>query len=473
MSDKTILREKTRESVTSVLPITFIVILVCFTFVPVSTDLMLSFLMGAVLLIMGMGFFTLGAETSMTPIGSRIGTALTKSRNLWMILPVSFLLGLAITIAEPDLQVLAEIAPHIDNMVLVITVGVGVGFFLAMCMLRIFLGIKLRWLLLFFYAATFLLAAFSDRDFLSVAFDSGGVTTGPMTVPFIMAFGVGVANIRSDEKAEADSFGLVALCSIGPIITVLILGFLYEGDSTASAAGVAAWGDTAELGRSYVAEIPHYLLEMATALAPIVGIFLIFQLLFFRMPGQPFLRICFGIGYTYIGLVLFLTGVNVGFSSMGTALGMSMGASATPYMLIPLAMVMGWFTISAEPAVYVLEKQVEEISSGTISASAIRLSLSVAVSIAMGLAMVRVLTGVSIFWFLVPGYGVALFLSFFVPPLFTAVAFDSGGVASGPMTATFMLPFAMGASQALGGNILTDAFGLVAMVAMMPLITIQ
>jgi len=457
----------------SVLPIVMIVMILCLTITPVPTDQMLSFLLGAVLVVVGMGLFSVGADTAMTPIGSRIGTTLTKSRKLGLILLVSFLLGIAITIAEPDLQVLAETVPHIDGGVLLITVGVGVGFFLALSMLRILLGIRLRWLLLFFYAVVFLLAAFTDPNFLGVAFDSGGVTTGPMTVPFILALGVGVANIRSDGNAEADSFGLVALCSIGPILAVLILGFFYESDSASAAATVQSWADTGALGRSYLHAIPEYMLEMAKALAPIVGIFLLFQIFAFRLSARNFWKITAGIVYTYAGLVLFLTGVNVGFSSLGTVLGVALTQGWTRVLLIPLAMVLGWFIISAEPAVLVLEKQIEEVSAGAIPGVAIRRSLSVGIALAMGFAMLRVVTGLSILWFLIPGYALALLLSFFVPDIYTAIAFDSGGVASGPMTATFMLQLVMGVSGALGGNVLQDAFGLVAMVAMMPLITIQ
>ena len=465
--------EKIKESAVSVLPILLIVMALCLTITPLPTDLMLSFLIGSVMITVGMGLFSLGAETAMTPIGTRIGTALTKSRKLGLILIVSFVLGVAITVAEPDLQVLAETAPHIDNMALILTVGVGVGVFLAICLLRILTGVKLRYLLIGFYAVVFILAAFTDADFLGVAFDSGGVTTGPMTVPFILALGVGVANIRSDRKAEADSFGLVALCSIGPILAVLILGFFYKSGGAAPDVLTTSWANTAEIGRSYFEAIPKYMLEMVVALAPIVGIFLLFQVLSFRLQTRSFLKICMGVLFTYAGLVLFLTGVNVGFSSLGVALGAQLTQGWTRYLLIPLSMLLGWFIISAEPAVAVLEKQIEEVSAGAIPGKAIKLSLSIAIAAAMGMAMLRVVTGISILWFLIPGYAIALILSFFVPDIFTAIAFDSGGVASGPMTATFMLQFVMGASGALGGDILRDAFGLVAMVAMMPLITIQ
>ena len=409
----------------------------------------------------------------MMPIGSKIGTALTKTKNLPLILGVSFLLGFAITVAEPDLQVLAATVPHIKNSVLLITVGVGVGFFMTVCMLRIITGASLRRLLIACYAVIFLLAAFTERSFLSIAFDSGGVTTGPMTVPFILAMGLGVSMIRSDKAAEADSFGLVALCSVGPIISVLILGFFYNDSEAVAGLSGASFANTAEIGTAFLSAIPAYLAEMAIALLPIVAIFVLFQIFLLRLHGRPLAKILIGIVYTYVGLVLFLTGVNVGFSTLGAELGAQLASSGARFILIPLSMLLGWFIISAEPAVGVLEKQIEQVSAGAIPGKAIKLSLSIAISLAMGLAMLRVLTGISILWFLVPGYAVALGLSFFVPDIYTAIAFDSGGVASGPMTATFMLQFMMGASTALGGNVLTDAFGVVAMVAMMPLLSIQ
>ena len=474
MSERKQLTEKFREAVASVLPITLIVTIVCFSFVPVTTDLMLSFLIGSVLLIVGMALFTLGSEVSMTQIGTHMGAKLTKSRKLWLILTVSFLLGVAITVAEPDLQVLAANVPNIDTTVLIITVSVGVGIFLLLSMLRILLVIPLRWMLLVFYALIFILAVLVDKDFLAVAFDSGGVTTGPMTVPFIMALGVGVSSIRSDSHAQTDSFGLVALCSIGPILAVMLLGFIYRGSADGTAAMVLSnYQDTVELGHNYIASLPAYLKEVVIALLPIVAFFLVFQVVSLRLRRLPFMRILVGLVWTCVGLVLFLTGVNVGFSSLGYILGERLAAPGLRYWLIPLAMLMGWFIINAEPAVHVLNKQVEELSAGAISARAMGVSLSIAVSSAMGLGMVRVLTGVSILWFVVPGYVLALAMAFFVPQTFTAIAFDSGGVASGPLTATFMLPFAMGACTAMGGNIMTDAFGIVALVAMMPLITVQ
>ena len=469
-----VLAEKLKEAAASVLPVTAIVAVLCLALVRVDVGLMLSFLLGSGLLILGMGLFTLGAELSMSRIGNLIGAKMTKSRKLWFILAVSFLLGVAITMAEPDLQVLATNVPAIDKTVLIVTVSVGVGLFLMLCMVRILFSVSLRLLLIVFYALLFLGAFLSDAGFLSVAFDSGGVTTGPMTVPFIMALGVGVASIRSDENAKADSFGLVALCSIGPVMAVMLLGAIYPTDTQADVNMViGGFETTVELGGAYLRSLPTYMLEVAMALLPIFVFFLLFQVFSLRLRRLPLTKIVMGVGYTFLGLVLFLTGVNVGFSPLGYVLGKELVTSGLSALLIPLAMLMGWFIIDAEPAVHILNKQVEELTSGAISAKAMGLSLSVAVALANGLAMVRVLTEIPILYFLLPGYAVALGLSFFVPRTFTAIAFDSGGVASGPLTATFMLPLAMGACTALGGNVMTDAFGLVALVAMMPLITVQ
>lgn len=470
---KTALTEKIRESAVSVLPIIVIVALLCLCILPMSTDLLLAFLIGALMIVVGMGLFSLGAEQSMTPIGNKIGTALTKTKNLPLIIGVSFLLGFAVTVAEPDLQVLAETVPNINKTVLLVTVGVGVGLFMSFCMIRILYGLSLRWVLIVCYAIIFILAAFSDKNYLCIAFDSGGVTTGPMTVPFILALGVGVSNVRSDKRAEADSFGLVALCSIGPILSVLILGFLGSNAGSTSGVGSASFGSTKEIGTAFLRSIPTNLKEMAVAMLPIVVIFIVFQLVSFRMSLRSFAKISVGIVYTYIGLVLFLTGVNVGFSSLSAEIGQALVSSGMEFLLIPLAALLGWFIISAEPAVGVLEAQIESVSAGRIPGKAIKRSLSVAIALAMAIAMTRVVTGISVMWFLIPGYALSLILSFFVPDIYTAIAFDSGGVASGPMTATFMLRFMMGTCSALGGNILTDAFGVVALVAMMPLLSIQ
>lgn len=474
MFQKNAIIEKLREAAASVLPVTGIVFVLCLFFVPMDAGLLLSFLIGSAMLILGMGLFTMGAEMSMTRIGNHVGAAMTRSRKLWVILPLSFLLGAAVTVAEPDLQVLAANVPDINSTVLILTVSAGVGLFLMLCMVRIIFSLSLRTMLIIFYGIVFALCIFIEPEGLPIAFDSGGVTTGPMTVPFIMALGVGVSSIRSDENAKADSFGLVALCSIGPVLSVMLLNAIYGvGSSSSETMTASAAANTVELGVGYLKALPEYLAEVAIALLPIFVIFLLFQLISLRLRRLPLLRILVGIVYTYLGLVLFLTGVNVGFSPLGYMLGGAMAHGAMLYALVPLSMLMGWFIINAEPAVHVLTTQVEELSAGAISEKAMGLSLSIAVACSCGLSMLRIILGIPLMYFILPGYLLALGLSFFVPKTFTAIAFDSGGVASGPLTAAFMLPFAIGVCSAVGGNVMTDAFGLVALVAMMPLITVQ
>ena len=368
---------------------------------------------------------------------------------------------------------LAGQVPGIPNAVLIGAVAVGVGIFLVVALLRILFQIPLNGLLIASYIVIFALAAFAPKDFLAVAFDSGGVTTGPMTVPFIMALGLGVSSTRSDGKAGEDSFGLVALCSVGPILAVLVLALVYQAAGAYVPNLVPEAGDSRELCRLFAQGFPVYAREMGAALAPIAAFFAVFQVVSLRMPRKNVLKIVVGLLYTYVGLVLFMTGVNVGFLPAGTYLGRQIAALDQNWVLIPIGMLMGWFIVQAEPAVHVLNRQVEELTSGAIPGKAMSTSLSIGVAVSIGLAMLRVLTGVSIFVLLVPGYLCAIGLSFVVPKIFTAIAFDSGGVASGPMTATFLLPFAMGACETLGGNVVTDAFGVVAMVAMTPLITIQ
>ena len=467
-------QEKFTETIKAVFPILAIVLVLCFTITPIPPSILVTFLIGAVLLILGMLLFNVGVESSMTPIGERVGAIMTRSKNVLIMVLISFVMGMVITISEPDLQVLAQQVPSIPNMTLILAVAIGVGVFLVIAILRMLFGIPLSYLLLAFYGIIFVLAVFVPADFLAIAFDSGGVTTGPMTVPFIMSFGVGIAAIRSDRHAQDDSFGLVALCSIGPILAVLILGMIFTPESTeAVSEAVPIIDNTVDIGKLFAVEFPHYIKEMAVSVFPIVFFFGIFELVSRDINKHTLIKISVGLVETYLGLVLFLTGVNVGFMPAGNYLGQTIAKLPYAWIIVPLGMLIGYFIVKAEPAVYVLTKQVEEITSGAISSKAMGLSLSLGVAASVGLAMIRVLTGISILYFVVPGYFIALVLTFFVPKLFTAIAFDSGGVASGPMTATFLLPFAMGACEALGGNIITDAFGIVSMVAMTPLITIQ
>ncbi len=468
------LKEKLKEALEAVGPILIIVLILGLTVAPLPSGIFLAFLFGSLLLVIGEMFFSLGAELAMEPMGARMGSSVTRTKKLPLILGVGFLLGFLITISEPDLMVLAGQVQAIPRLVLILAVGVGVGLFLLIGFLQKLLAIPLRTVLLVLYLLVFVLAFLAPGNFLAIAFDAGGVTTGPMTVPFILAFGVGISAIRNDRRAAGDSLGLVAVCSVGPILTVLILSIIYrpEVDSYTEVV-LPEIAESVSLGRLFLKEIPTYLWEMARALLPITLFFGIWQTIFIRLNRKNLARIGIGLVYTYVGLVLFLTGANVGFMPAGLYLGRILADLPFNWILIPLGMVIGYFIVKAEPAVYVLMRQVEDITDGAVSGKVLQISLCCGVAVSVGLAMLRVLTGTFILWFVLPGYFLALILSFVTPEMFTAIAFDSGGVASGPMTAAFLLPLAIGACLASGGNVITDAFGVVSMVAMTPLITIQ
>lgn len=472
--------EKLKETGISVAPIMLIVLALSLTIAPIEGALLAKFLVGGLLIILGLGVFLLGTDIGILPVGQDVGSALVHRRSLPLMLAVGFLVGFIITVAEPDVQVLANQVAKVDASIprelLIVMIGLGVGFFVSVSFGRIILGLSYRWLLLGFYAAVFILAALTDPAYVAVAFDAGGATTGPMTVPFIMALGVGVAAVRRGKDAEGDSFGLVGLASIGPIMAVLAMGIINKGGAAAAAAGVTvSAAPAANLGviGDFLHLAPETAAEAARALGPLAAMFLAFQLILLKMPPHRVARMAKGLLYSFVGLVLFLVGVNGGFLPAGTAIGAQIGAMATNWVLIPIGLVFGAVVVLAEPAVWVLNNQVEEVSGGAIKKEAMLASLSLGVAVAVGIAMLRVVTGISIWWFLIPGYALALALTFLCPPLFTAIAFDSGGVASGPMSSTFILAFTLGASSAAGGNPLSDAFGVIAMIAMTPLIMIQ
>ncbi len=467
------LRRKLTESLLSVLPITIIVFILNFTVAPIPTGNLWLFALAAVLLVFGMGLFTLGADLSMMPMGEAMGARLTKSKRPILILAVCFILGVIITIAEPDLQVLAEQVVGVENSVIILTVALGVGIFLALSLVRIAFNIPLSIMFLILYSIVFILGFFVPQDFIAIAFDSGGVTTGPITVPFIMALGIGLSSVLSSKDAHDNSFGLIAFCSIGPILAVMIMGCLVNVEGSYSSAVLEVPSSLTGVLTVFTQAAPLYFKEVAIALAPILLFFLIFQIFFLKLPKEELLKIAAGLVYTYLGLGLFLTSVNIGFMPIGTYLGETIASLSYAWILIPLGFVMGCSIIAAEPAVHVLNKEVEEITGGSISKTYMMAAFAISVGISLSLAMLRILTGLSLWYFIIPGYAIALFLTFFTPKIFTGIAFDSGGVASGPMTATFLLPLAMGVCMGVGGNIFTDAFGLVAMVAMTPLITIQ
>ena len=472
-----LVKSKLWESFQSILPIALIVAFLALSLTPMSASTFLLFVFGVLCLVIGLSLFTTGAEMSMQTIGAKIGATLAQSGKIWLIALVSFLIGIFVTISEPDLQILADQVSAVDSMTLILAVSAGVGIFLVIAMLRIVFRFSLSWLLIGFYLIAFVLCFFVSPDFWALAFDSGGVTTGPMTVPFIMSIGAGVSGIRATKSEHDDAFGLVSLCSVGPIIAVMTLGIIFSiQDLPYTPEPPIVAENTAQLTNLYLHGFAAHAGQIAIALLPIIVFALLFQLLTRAFSTRKLLRIGVGLIYTFVGLVIFLTGANEGFLPVGQELGKSLASlGGNGWPLVPVGMLLGYFIVNAEPAVYVLNKQVEQITAGAVSAGTMRLTLSIGVSAALGLSMLRVLTGIPILYILIPGYVIALALTFFVPKFFVGIAFDSGGVASGAMMSAFVLPLAIGACEALGKQsaVMTDAFGCVAFVALTPIISIQ
>lgn len=473
-----ILLAKLKESFASVLPITLIVLVVSFTpLVSLSLKEMLVFAVCAFFLVVGIGLFNLGADLAMTPMGEHVGSGLAKSRRVLLLASVCFVMGVLITIAEPDLSVLAEqVKNAVNPTMLIATVGIGVGLFLLISILKIVFKKDLSSIIIFFYMVLFMLGMVmvsqGKEIFVPLAFDSGGVTTGPITVPFIMALGVGVAGAIGGKHASENSFGLIALCSVGPMLALMGLVMFAQGDLTYSLSE-GAYSIDASLGANFLPAVGAVAEEVLVALGLIVVFFTILQVAVLKLSRSKLVQIGFGIIYTFVGLVIFLTAVAVGFMPIGFELGQQL--ATLPNALVIAGFVIGMVVVLAEPAVHVLNKQVEEITGGLVTKRSMLIALSVGVGISIGLSMIRLIYGFPVIYYLIPGYFLSLGLSFFVPKLYTAIAFDSGGVASGPLTSSFILPLAIGACTAIHGEggILSYAFGVVAMVAMTPLITIQ
>jgi hypothetical protein len=467
------LLEKFKESLQAVLPIGVIIVLLHLTIAPMPVGTLVLMLVGMVLLIVGLALFQLGTDMAMMPIGEYIGSSLIKSKNLPLIVGVLLVFGFAVTAAEPDLQVLANQVASIPNAPLIIGISAGVGVFLVLATFRILFKWKISNMLLVLYPLVFIVAIFSS-EYLAVAFDASAVTTGPITVPFLLAIGSGFAAISSSKTADEDNFGICAICSIGPILAMLILGWFYNTDNTAyiQQEEIVVSG-AADVVYSFAEGLWRTLGEVIIILLPIVVIFLIFQVIRLKLSKTELIRIFVGLGYLLIGLTIFLAGVNIGFMPAAKYLGESMGALSFSWILIPLCVIIGACVVMAEPAVHVLTKQVEEITSGAISRRMMIFGMALGVGLAMSLAMIRMLFDISIWWILIPGYAISLFLSRIVPDIFVGVGFDSGGVAAGAMSAAFVLPFTIGVCTSLGGNVITDAFGVVGMIAMMPPITVQ
>ena len=486
---------KLKETVISVFPVMAIVLLLGLTIVPLDKILLWRFVFGGIFLIFGLTVFLLGVDLGIQPMGERCGAELTKKRNLPLLLICSFLIGFIVTAAEPDIQVFSEqvrgLFSAVNKTVFTFVISTGVAFFVMLGLLRIVVNFSVKITFLIAYILLFLLIIFVPDSFIGIAFDSGGATTGPMTVPFILALGLGVSAVRSDNDG---SFGLTGVASVGPIMAVLIYSIILQKTGILDASrntagteiGLQELAQTALLAKEslfhkifypFLSVAPLVLHEVLLSIAPLFLLFVIFQVWLLKMTSRQVIRLIIGFVYAFIGLTVFLIGVNGGFMQAGAALGQELGKAAISkggiwyVILIGTGLVLGAIIVCAEPAVWVLSEQVEHVSGGTIKRKILLIFLSIGTSIAIGLSLWRSVVGFNIKWILIPGYIISLLLMIFCPSLFSGIAFDSGGVASGPLTSTFVLSFTLGAgSSSLSGN---GSFGVIALVAMMPLIAIQ
>lgn len=481
--------QKFKDTVYSVVPIMVIVLVLGVTVAPLGRFLLARFAVGGLLVIVGLTLFLVGVDASILPLGSQCGSALTGQRDLRILLVAAFVIGLFVTAAEPDIQVLARqvkgIFPSVNAIILTVVISVGVGLFITLGMLRTVMGWGLKVLILLSYALLFFLALKGPKSFVGIAFDSGGATTGPMTVPFVMALGLGVSTVRTKRRRRDDgragSFGLTGLASIGPVLAVVIYGLILSGHGGAAAiSGESNMDSVAKTGVEGLSAFSHVLptvaLEAAISLVPVVVLFVAFHFAMLHLPPFQLKRMAVGFCYSYAGLVIFLTGVNGGFMKVGALLGEMMGAKAAVdnvamALIVVTGALIGTVVVCAEPAVWVLTDQVEQITGGTIKRRHLLVFLATGSALACALAVSRAVIGFPLVKVLIPGYVIALILMLFCPSLFTGIAFDSGGVASGPISSTFVLSFTLGAAQAAGKS--GDAFGVIALIAMTPLVAVQ
>ncbi|AOY76749.1 DUF1538 domain-containing protein [Clostridium formicaceticum] len=475
-----VLTEKLKEVLFSVLPITIIVLILNFSLTPLETPLIIRFIIGALFVVLGLSIFLIGVDIGITPLGSLVGATIAKTNKLWIIITAGLILGFFISIAEPGLLVLANqvdlvTSGQISSLSILIVVSIGLAVMIAFGLIRIVSNVPLYKILTGLYGLTFILALFTSSEFLAISFDASGATTGILAVPFILALAIGVSAMKKDSKAaEKDSFGLVAIASIGAIISVIILSVFSKTSEFSPGLEFDIPESTSILG-PFVQVFPVVLREGFFALLPLLIILLLLQKISFKLSKNAFSKILKGFVYALVGLVLFLVGVNAGFMDVGGIVGYILASLDSNYYLILMGLVLGIVTILAEPAVYVLTHQIEDVTSGYVKRKAVLIALSLGVGIAVALSMLRIIVpGIQLWHYLLPGYIISIAMTYFVPKLFVGIAFDAGGVATGPMTATFILAFTQGAAEAIeGANVLIDGFGMIAMVAMTPIITLQ
>lgn len=473
-------KDKLKEVLFSVLPITTIVFILHFTISPLDPKLIYLFLVGSIMVIVGLTVFLIGIDQGIENIGRGVGNVIARSNSYCIAITVSLILGFFISFAEPDLHILAKQVSSVtdgkfNNMLMVTLVSIGIGVMMTVGMIRSLKNIKIKYILTFSYLLIFVLSFFSNYNFIAIAFDASGATTGAITVPFMLALASGISSMKKDSKVNEDtSFGVIGISSTGAIIGILIAGIFFRNDVIEGSLPENSIGST-DIGSMFLKNLIHIAYETSLTLLPIVFTYAIIQIFFLKQRKNRVIGVVSGIVMTYVGLVVFLLGINSGFMEIGIQLGIKLSGldSRTPILIVSL--LLGVTTVLAEPAVHVLKHQVEDVTGGSVRREWVLIFLSSAVGLAILLSSLRIMVDwIELWMYLIPGFGFAIILSYFVPELFVGMAIDAGGVASGPMTATFSLAFIQGISAGMpNADIIRDGFGMIAIVAMVPIISIE
>ncbi|MFW6347141.1 MAG: DUF1538 domain-containing protein [Cyclonatronaceae bacterium] len=464
-----VVKDTIKEVAYAVFPIAAVIVLLQFTVIFLPMEMFYTFLAGLGLVSGGLVFFLVGVHLGLLPVGEMIGSALPQTGKVWLVLVFTFILGFSITVAEPDVWVLAGYVDQASGSIiprssLILAVALGLAVFVTLSIVRIITGWSINYFLIGGYLLIFGLISLpvTQAYFVPISFDAGGVTTGPLAVPFILAFGVGIASVLERKTSSQDGFGLVALASIGPVLAVLILGIIYE---------VPADVELSDKKASYT--FTGTLTEVGFALMPLVMFFAFFQFYMLKLKTRKVLNLIIGIFFTWFGMSLFLHGVHIGFQPAGTAMGVILGEHAHPWIIIPIGVLLGFVATFAEPAIRVLIQEVEKVTSGSVPQRVLLFTISIGVALSVGLAMARIMFGIPLLYLILPGYAVALSLIFFSSAEFTSIAFDAGGVATGPMTVTFVVAIALGfADVKEGSNPLVEGFGMISLVALTPILAV-
>lgn len=459
MTDSIILNLK--KVIKGILPI-IIFVLILSIILKIDIGTIIRFLSSSLLVIMGLTLFTTGTDISLNEMGKNISNLLIKKKNIILILIVSLLLGTFITLLEPEFLTIGYEAGNIPTSILLISVSISIGIFLMLAMYRILKRINLRYYIIISYLLIFFVLTISNFQVVPFAFDMGSVVVGAISAPFILAFGGNLASKM--KRKDSSEFGILSFCAIGPILMILILSLIYKPNIMYDSDPILKKLDFLEtLWTNF------YQVFMSLSLL------VIFYLVLTRKTKKKKIeqrKIMIGLIMVLVGITLFLTGGDVGFFKLAYLLGSKLG-NINKIIIILIGGIFGFLIAKIEPNVKVLVSYVDQVTNGGIKDKFLETCLCIGVSISFMLSLFRVLNGYSVMIFLIPTYFLAIFFAFFTPTNFLGLSFDAGGVVTGSMSSSFLLPLLIGVASIITNNYLNEAFGVMALISVIPIIILE